>query len=221
MADLNKKFIDRMFRRVDNVVWDLMTGRVGLQTRDGINTIELGELTEDKTSAPDAEVSVNLFEDFGIVIPAFAQSVPVDSIAVGDLIYGATGPLGWVVKKNEKSFRLMKPDGTRSDWSPPKVQMLGFESGAMDLRNLINMFPGGAGDLGAFQGSLMPLLAFGGLDGDSELGDMLPLMLMSQSAGGAGGFGGGNMLQTLMLMKLMKGSGGGLGRRPGRNGFFD
>jgi hypothetical protein len=212
--DLNRRFMNRLFRHVDNVVWDLMSGRVGFQTADGIVTIELGDVTD--SEAPDAVVSVNLLDEFGISIPAFAQSVPTESITLGDLIFGATGPLGWVVKKNEKSFRLMKPDGTRTDWHPPKTQMIGFESGVMVLRNLLNMFPNGAGDLGKFQGTMMPFLMMG-MGGDSDLKDMLPLMLMSQATGGDGS---SNMLQTMMMMKMMGGNGFNLGDN-GKGGFFD
>ena len=89
---MNNKFIDRMFRKTDNVVWDIMSGRVGFKTRDGIVTIDLQSDVTD-TEAPNAEVSINMFDDFGITIPAFAQSVPVTSITLGDLIYGAGGPI--------------------------------------------------------------------------------------------------------------------------------
>lgn len=206
---MNNKFIDRMFRKVDNVVWDIMSGRVGFKTRDGIVTIDLQSDVTD-TEAPNAEVSINMFDDFGITIPAFAQSVPVTSITLGDLIYGAGGPLGWVVKKSDKSYRLMKPDGTRSDWTPPKVQMIGFDSGVMVLRNLINMFPGGNNDLGNFQNSMLPLLMLS--DGDMDISKMLPFMLMGQQNGGAN-----NMMQTMMLMQFLgKGN-----KLTGGKNFFD
>lgn len=204
--NFNRKFIEQMFRQVDNVVWDIMSGRVGFKSKEGIVTIELGDIVEDE--APDAQVSVNMFEDFGISIPAFAQSVPVQSITLGDMIFSTSGPLGWVVKKNEKSFKLMKPDGTRSDWSPPKVQMIGIDSGVMVLRNLINMFPGGSSDLGSFQNSLMPLMMLS--SDDNDISKMLPFVLMGQM----GGDGNNNMLQMMMMMQLM-------GNKSGGSNFFD
>lgn len=204
------RLVNRFFRRVDGVVWDLMTGRVGVQTADGeIATLE-GE-------GEGAEVSINVFNDFGVPLPAFAQSVPVTEIKQGDLIYNAKRVLGWVIgtpnlapvgkAKATKTFKLLKPDGTRGEWSPAKLSSMGLElSGAMVLRSLVNMFPGGG--LSGLQGSLMPLLMLGG-GGDLE--QMLPLLLMSgmglggTAAGAAGGMG--NMMQMMLMMKMMGGSG--------------
>lgn len=219
--NFNKAFMDRFFRSVDNVVWDMMSGKVGFKTNDGICSIELNAINEDKTEAEDAQVSINPFEDFGMAVPAFAQSVPVTSIALGDMIYSSSSNkvLGWVVKKNEKSFKLMKQDGTRSDWTPPKVQMLGFDSGVMVLRSLMNMLPGGQGQLGQMQGMLMPMMAMGMLgDGENEGGmdmkSMMPMLLMSQMGmagtdpnASAGMMG--NMMQMMMMSQLMKGGSGG------------
>lgn len=237
---LNKSFIDRLFRQVDDVVWDLMTGTVGYKANDGITTIELGQLSDDKTEAPEAQVSVNPFDQFGMAVPAFAQSVPAASINLGDMIYSSASNkvMGWVVKKNEKSFKLMKADGTRSDWSPPKVQMMGFDSGVMVLRSLINMLPGGQSGLGGFQSSLMPLMAMGMLgdsdgnsDGGMDLKQMMPIMLMSQMGlglngqtdSGAQGAAGGmaSMMPMLMMMNMMGGGNKSSSGKKGGAGFFD
>lgn len=166
----NSKFMDRFFRRVDGVVWDLMSGRVGIKNADGIVTIE--------GVGADAQVVINLFDQFGLEVPAFAQNTPVDAVAVGDLIYGQKGVLGWVVDKTEKSFTLLKPEGTRSQWSPPKIQMFGFDSGVMVLRSLMNMLPGGSSGLNQMQSLLMPMLMMG--DGDIDLGNIMPMLLFSQ-----------------------------------------
>lgn len=207
-----QKLIGRMFQKCDNIVWDLMTGRVGVKTNDGIVSLAL-----DVDSPEESQIEVNLFEDFGMAIPAFAQSTPVAAINAGDLIYSsATGkPSGWVVKKTEKSFRLMKTDGTVSQWNPPKVNMMGLDSGVLVLRSLLNMT--GQSGLGQMQSSLMPMLAMGMIDGDSDMSDMIPLLLMSQSgATGTDGAmnpfaGGGNMMQTMMMMQMFKKMGGGKG----------
>lgn len=223
-SDLGNKMMNRFFRKVDGVVWDLMSGRIGIKSKDGITTIE-GE-------GDDAQVVINMLDQFGMEVPAFAQSTPVASVTVGDLIYGAKEVLGWVVKKNEKSLVLMKPDGTRSTWSPPKVQMLGLDSGVMVLRSLINMLPGGQGGLGQMQSSLMPMLMMMG-NGDDGMGldldSMMPMMLMSQmgmptadgTTAAANPFGGGNMMQTMLLMQMMKKMGnnsGGGNSNSGGNG---
>jgi hypothetical protein len=233
--NFNKSFMDRFFRSVDNVVWDMMSGKVGFKTSSGICAIDLGAVSEDKTEAPDAQVSVNPFEDFGMAVPAFAQSVPVDSIALGDMIFSsATNKvLGWVVKVQGKSFKLMKQEGTRSDWVPPKVQMLGFDSGVMVLRSLMNMLPGGASGLGQMQNMLMPMMAMGMMgDGDSgggmDMKAMMPMMLMSQMGMGgaepapAGSNPMAGMMPMMMMMQMMKGGSGPGNLRTGNSkSFFD
>jgi hypothetical protein len=203
------KFMDRFFRKVDDVVWDMMTGRVGFNTAEGICSIDLGTISEDKTTAEDAQVSINPFDDFGMVVPAFAQSIPADQIALGDMIYSSSTKkvLGWVVEKSDKGFRLMRQDGTSSAWKAPKVQMLGFDSGVMVLRSLMNMLPNGSTGLGQMQGMLMPMMMSGMLDkdGGSEFDDMIPMMLMSQmGVGGVDPAAGGTMMSSMMQMMMMQ-----------------
>jgi len=217
---MNKNMLDRMFKQVDNVVWDMMSGKVGFKTNEGIMTIDLDlEASTDAnapkpTEAPNAQVSLNLFDDFGMPIPAFAQSTAPEAIQLGDMIYANNKVMGWVVKKNEKSYKIMKADGTRTDWTPPKTQMLGFDSGIMVLRSLLNMLPGGATGLESMQGNLSQFMMMstmmGGNDGDTEdtLKDIMPMMLMSQMGGAGGSTGGGfqQMMPMLMMMKMMKGN---------------
>jgi hypothetical protein len=212
MFDMNSKLMDRFFRKVDNVVWDLMTGKVGIKTKDGIVTIE-GE-------GDDAQPVLNMFDQFGVAVPAFAQNTPVDSVQVGDLIMGAKDATGWVVEKKEKSFRILKADGTRTSFVPPKVAMIGFDSGVMVLRSLMNMLPGGSTALGGMQSMLMPMLMMGG---DSiDLDKIMPMMLFSQ-VGNTGDPSAtnnqmGNMMQMMMMMQMM----GGNKKNGGSTGsFFD
>lgn len=210
------KLMDRFFRKVDSAVWDLMTGRIGIKTKDGIVTVE-GE-------GEDAVVSLNMLDQFGVGVPAFAQNTARADVRLGDMIFGASGPLGWVTAINEKSFGLLKPDGTHTTWSPQKVQMFGFDSGVMVLRSLMNMLPGGSAGLAGFQGAMLPMLAMmGGEDGDeSMLTQMMPMMLMSQMGmmGGAPTDGSApaanpmaQMMPMMLMMKMMGGKGG--------KGFFD
>lgn len=195
-----KKLVDKFFRRVDNVVWDLMSGRVGVVTRDD----EIATLDGD---GDEAQIVVNPFQDFGVPLPAFAQSTPLADIKKGDLIYSDKRVMGWVVSVptgKAKSFKLLKPDGTRGEWRPPKVVSLGIDmSGAMVLRSLINMVPGGS--LGGLQGMLLPLMMAGG--GMDDMEDMLPLILMGQM-GSVGGAGLNNMLPMMLMMKMMGGKKG-------------
>ena len=201
------KIMSRMFRRADGVVWDLMTGKIGVQTDEGIATLE--------GSGDDAQVNLNLMDEFGVALPAFAQATPKNGVQVGDIIYrGARNNIAWVIDKTEVEkdgvtsykFKLMKPNGETTSWNPPKVSLMGFESGVMVLRSLMTMLPGGQGDLTQMQGVLMPLMLMGGMDGNSDVMDkMMPLMLM-QMVNGQGAQGGmGNMMQTMMLMSMLKG----------------
>lgn len=226
------KFMDRLFRKADGVVWDLMSGKVGIQTKDGIATIE-GE-------GDDATVNINLIDQFGMSIPAFAQSTPVDGVKAGDIIYfGATDRPGFVTEKKVSdkgviSFVLLKVDGQRTTWKPPKVTMLGMESGVMVLRSLLTMLPGGNAGLTGLQGTLMPLLMMGqmgGGDGSSgmDMEKLLPIMLMGQmQAAPVTGADGtavaapnpmAQMLPMMMMMGMMKGNGGDGGGRGGKGPF--
>lgn len=220
------KIMSRMFRRADGVVWDLMTGKIGVQTDEGIATLEgVGE---------DAQVNLNLMDEFGMALPAFAQATPKNGVQVGDIIYrGARNNIAWVIEKKEVEkdgvvqykFKLLKPNGETTSWNPPKVSLMGFESGVMVLRSLVSMLPGGSGDLGQMQGMLMPMLMSGMLDNsgsDGMLDKMMPLMLMQMTNGGAGAAGGmSNMMQTMLLLSVLKdgkspfGGGGGSGGRGG------
>jgi hypothetical protein len=198
------KFMNRMFRKAEGVVWDLMSGKIGVLTDEGISTLE-GE-------GDDARVSVNLMDDFGIALPAFAQSTPVADVKVGDIIYSGKTRITWVIEVNadKGNFRVMKPNGESTTWTPPKVSMLGFESGVMVLRSLMSMLPNGDKGLGQMQNMLMPMMMMGGLSGaDGEGNDMMekmmPLMLMGQMNGGTDSGGMGNMMQTMMMMKMMGG----------------
>lgn len=205
------KFVDRMFRKADGIVWDLMTGKVGVATSDGIATIE-GE-------GDDARITVNVMDDFGIALPAFAQSTPPDAIKVGDIIYrGKRDNISFVIeKKDNGKFRVMNVDGTSATWTAPKVQMLGFDSGVMVLRSLVSMLPNGNDGLGQMQGNLLPMIMLAGGPDGLDMEKILPLMLMTQS--GAAGTGGmGNMMQTMLMMQMMGGSKGGLGG--GKSPFF-
>lgn len=197
------KFMDRLFRRADGVVWDLMTGKIGVQTSEGIATIE--------GDGDDARVSLNLLDEFGVALPAFAQSTPVDAIKVGDIIYrGKRDTVSFVTEKKENGkFRVMNVDGTSTTWTAPKVSMLGLDSGVMVLRSLMTMLPTGDKGLGAMQGMLLPMIMMsGGSTEDLDLEKMMPLMLMSQSGGMGGADGGmGGMMQTMLMMKMLGGGG--------------
>lgn len=198
-----EKLMGRMFRRVDSVVWDLMSGKLGVRTRDGeIATIE-GEGDE-------ATIVINPFEDFGVAIPAFAQATPADAVKVGDLIYTSGDAPGWIVSiktstEGKKTFRIMRSGGNVSSWVPPKVQMFGLDGGVLVVRSLVSMLPGGTDGLASFQGMMLPMLMMGGDNMDME--KMMPLMLMTQMGGATAGTNPMAGMMQMMMMSKMLGNG--------------
>lgn len=214
MQNFQEKMVSRFFRRVDNVVWDMMSGKVGIVGAEGIMTLD-GE-------GEDATVNINLMDQFGMPLPAFAQQTAVADLKSGDLVYTNGKPKGWIIEVKEQEdkatrFSVISPTGTVSNWKPPKVTMLGFDSGVMVLKSLDALLGAGGKDgneaLAGMQGMLMPMMMMGG--GDMEdMESMMPMLLMSQM-GQLGEGAGGNMIQMMMMVKMM----GGKGR--GGNGFFD
>lgn len=255
------KFMERMFRRAEGVVWDLMSGKVGIKTDGGIATLN------GKGDA--AEVEINMFDQFGMAMPAFAQNTPIEAVAIGDVIYfGSKDKPGWVIEKRygvkpvgsstpvkrtakaaaaetvsedsiDKSnvqFTLMKVDGQRTTWKPPKVTLLGMgDNGVMVLRSLLNMLPGGQAGLAGMQNMMMPLMMMGGMGGEGDDGDsngmiekMLPMLLMGQMQAPVVQNPDGTqvvqqnpmaqMMPMMMMMSMMKKGGGGLGDMFGGNG---
>lgn len=217
------KFMNRLFRRADNVVWDLMSGKIGIRTSEGIATL-----------SEDGRVHINLMDDFGLALPAFAQSTPVDQINVGDIIMtGKADAVRFVVDVIEaaptktrgksvaatktttgtppavstdvvKKFRTITLDGQETTWLPPKTTVLGLDSGVMVLRSLVSLLPNGNQGLGQMQNMLMPLMMMGGTD-DADMERMMPMLLMSQTGAMGDSNGMGNMFQTMMMMKMLGG----------------
>lgn len=209
-----KAFMNRMFRQVNDVVWDMMSGKMGVSTKEGIMTL-------DDSDTENPCVSLNMFDAFGMGVPAFAQNTPIDQVKAGDLLVGSKEIIGWVVSVNEggKSFQMLKPSGTISKWVPPKVQMLGFDSGVMVVRSLLNLLPTGTGGLSQMQ-NMLQMMMFAG-DGDINFEKIMPMMLMSQMSAPAGADPAANpmaqMMPMMMFMNMMKGDGG---SNPMSN-FFD
>lgn len=247
------KMMDRMFRKAEGVVWDLMTGKVGILADDGIATLT--------GKGDDAQIEINMFDQFGMAMPAFAQNTPVASVAVGDVIYfGAKENPGWVVDvrygvkptgsttpakrtrvkaavddgtvseaaidKSNVQFTLMKVDGQRTTWKPPKVTLMGLgDNGVMVLRSLMNMLPGGQAGLTGMQNTMMPMMAMmqgmGGEDSGGMMETMLPVMLMGQMQAPIMQNPDGSqvaqpnpmaqMMPFMMMMTMMKKGGGGFG----------
>lgn len=217
----SNKLMEQLFQRVDNAVWDLSTGRVGVVSDDGIATLDVihgvpgadGEKVEDKY-----RVNLNIIDQFGISVPAYAQSTNVKDVKNGDLIFPSKGSApGWVIGREEvvmggevvTTFKLVQTNGFTMPWTPPKVQMLGSATGDVKvLRSLLNMLPGGQSDLGGIQNGLqMAMMMGGGELGSAQLDKIMPFLLMGGMGGSLGG--GNNLMSMMMLMNFMGGNNNG------------
>jgi hypothetical protein len=208
MAKVNSiasKFMNRMFRRVGGVVWDITSGKLGLKDDNGIYTLELTTTGEGAKAKTEAQIVVNPFDAFGIDIPAFATTTKLEDVALGDVIVGDSKILGFVIEQKDNSLVLLDKNGMRKQYNPPKVAILGTDTGVLVMKNLMSV-AGGESGLQGLQGGLMPLLMMGG---DIDLESILPLMLFSQQSG-AGANAGMNSMLPMLLMKggLGGGSGG-------------
>lgn len=205
--NIASKFMNRMFRRVGGVVWDITTGKLGLKDDNGIYTLEVTTVGEGVKAKIETQIVVNPFDAFGIDIPAFATSTKLTDVAVGDVIVGDSKILGFVAEKKDNSLVLLDQHGMRKQYNPPKVAVLGTDNNVLVMKNLMNLT--GESGLQGLQGSLMPLLMMGG---DLDLESILPMMLFSQTSGG----GAQNGMQAMLPLLMMKN--GGLGGSGGAGG---
>lgn len=194
----NGQGLKKLIRKVDTLVWDLSSGKLGIQTLDGIVTLE----TTGEGASAVHNISLNPFDSFGFRIPAYAVNTPNADIEIGDIIVGANDLLGFVTKKNQNSLEILKKDGQHTRYSAVKTQIFGT-NGYMVVKNLTGLLgQGGATNL---QSSLMPLMLLGE-DAGVDLDSVLPLLLMQ---GQTGQEGTGMNLQSVLPLLLMKGNRGG------------
>lgn len=192
-----EKLTSRFFRKVDDAVWDMTTGKLALKQGDSVLTLEGAD-------EKDAQVSENMFAALSVPVPAFAQQLPLADIKFGDIIYGDKGALGWVIKKTAKSVTVMTKQGQTTSITPRKVVMLGGNGDTLlVLRSLISMAGGTEQGFMGMQQSMLPMLMLMG-DNDKADGDMLSTMLMMQMMGGATGQQASGM-NPMMLMVMLKG----------------
>lgn len=162
------------------------------------------------------QVDILPTDSLAVKIPAFAMITPHDQVQPGDLVCGTDSILGWVISKEDASYKLMDQHGHNKSYTLPKVTMAGIE-GAMVVKNLFNLAGGAA--QGAAVGSNLGMLMM--LGGDKNLDDMLPLLLMSGGLGGAApaagaGAAAANPMASMLPFLLM--SKGGLGGGSGGDG---
>lgn len=187
------KIMERMFRKVDNVVWDITTGSLSVATDDGLLSYKVPD-----EENPSGTTSINFLSEFsGIPVPAFARNVSIDDVKTGDLLYTNGEPFGWVVSnKGNGSFRVHTVTGLVTDWSSPKGVGFGFGSGVFVVQSLMAA-AGGEDNFGGMSQGLIQMMMMSGMAGnDSKLDRIIPFMLMS-----------GGKVDPMMMMLMMGGAG--------------
>ena len=193
------RLTETMFRRADGVVWDALTGKMGIVTDEGIATLE--------GSGDDATININMMSEFGVAIPAYAQSTQKVDVKEGDIIITGAGKISWVIERKETDagvrYRTMKPSGDTGSWVPPKKTIMGMDTGVMVLRPLISMTTGGTEGLQGMQQMLMMMAMVGGGKANAAAFDkIMPFMLMGGLQGGSQ-----NPMQMMLMMQMMQGGG--------------
>jgi hypothetical protein len=204
MSNISNKILNRMFRKIEGLVWDLQSNQVGIQDKDGIHTLVITPASEGQEAS--YGVSINPFDTFGFAIPAFAQNTPLNQIEVGDIIIGSTEALGWVIDVRNSSLLLRDKNGMTKNYTPPKTAIMGVE-GALVVKSLTGLF--GNNGAAGLQNSLLPLLMLqDGGNGLGDIEDLLPMILLGQQQAGDNANAAANFLPTLLMTKALKGGNG-------------
>ena len=198
MAGVFAKMQDSYFKKVDGVVYSVMESKIGIQTDEGVVTIEDGSLT------------VNPLAVFNMDIPAYAVRTPLADIRVGDIV--AEKGIGFVTGVLDGKVSVIRPGGTNASFNPPTNTMLGGPAvmvvknafgngGTLDPMTLMMLSSLGE-DAGDTKGMLM-MMAMGGLGGaGAGMAGMNPMM-MAMMMGGDGD--SSDMMKNMMLMQMMQG----------------
>lgn len=177
------KLTNLMFRQVDNVVYDIMSGATAIKTNDGLVSFDT------KTG----ELVTNPIETLGFELPAFALLTPIKDINIGDLIVKDGKAVGFVSIAADGDFEVVRIDGFTGQYTPTSIKLFGQAAGIQVVKSLFN-FDGATGDQGLMGNPMMLMMLMG--DGKKDMNKMLPFLLMGQS-GSTGG------MNPLMLMALM------------------
>lgn len=174
IAKINTGFNKKFFRPIDNMVWDVTSGKLGVVTCNGIiSLIGDGTVYNMDTNSPDTYIKL---------VQAFATPSLACELAVGDIVYNrlSNSIVGWVIKINgNSSFQLLKMDGTRMDWSSSRSQVLDFESINMAIKPLTSILITDH-NLNRLQNSMMLLISSGNVSETDTFIDIMPTLLIGQ-----------------------------------------
>ena len=180
-----QKMLDRMFKKVEGVVYDMTANSIGITKGDSVFTVA-------KTEEGEYELVENLLASLSAPIPAVARSVPLAQVKEMDMILSQDGqPFGWVVKVNPKSLAVVKPNGTRTSVVPSKVNLLGQGQTVMVVSSM------GTG------GQMDPMMMMAMMGDDADMSDLMPMLMIMQGQGGAMDMNA--MIPMLMMSKMGKG----------------
>lgn len=176
------KLTDLMFRQVDNVVYDLMSGATAIKTSSGLISFD------NKTG----ELQNNPVETLGFELPAFAMLTPLEQVTTGDLIVVDGKAVGFVSLSVDKSLEVVRIDGFTGEYKPTSIKLFGQAAGIQVVKSLFNFDNASGGNL---MGNPLMLMALMG-DKKKDMSSMLPFLLMGSGSGSSA-------MNPLMLMALM------------------
>lgn len=195
-----QRMMTHTFRPIDNIVWSMQTGNAAVIRSDkSIMTFKEG--TDGQFA-----LSEQLFDLFGMPIPAFAQQMALGQIKRGDIIVQNDGTNAWALGAEGNALRIVRTDGQVTSIVPTVLEGGFVDSTSttfMVVRSLIDLI-GGESKMGGFRDNLMPILMMSQMSGSKmDLKSIMPMMLLSGGNFGAGGMGG--IAQMMMMAQMMGG----------------
>lgn len=175
------KLTNLMFRKVDNVVYDIISGNTAIKTSDGFVSFDTNT----------GELITNPLEALGFELPAFAILTPIADINIGDLIVKDGKAVGFVSIASEGDFEVVRIDGFTGEYKPTSIKMFGQAAGVQVVKSMFNF----GGDSKDGMSNPLMLMALMG-DNNKDMKSMLPFLLLGSSGGTTG-------MNPLMLMALM------------------
>ena len=183
------------FKKVDNLVWSMPDGNVGIKHSSGILSM----------NEQDETIERNPTDKFSFSLPAFAFSTKIEDVKKTDIIVENNGDiLGWVIINNDGIFEILDTQGFTKTWKPIKTKMFGFENnGPMVVRSIMNLNGGSLDGTGFNQSNMMQMMMMQKMmgKGSSKFDSIVPFMALS------GGFSsdnnGNNPMQMMMMQSMM------------------
>jgi len=196
-----QRMMSHTFRAVDNIVWSMQSGNAAIIRSDkSILTFK------DVGTEGQFALSEQLFDLFGMPIPAFAQQMALGQIKRGDIIVQNDGSNAWALGAEGNALKIVKTDGSVTSIVPTLLEGGFAESNSttfMVVRSLIDLI-GGQDKMGGFRDNLMPILMMSQMSGSKmDLKSIMPMMLLT--GGTLGGNGMGGIAQMMMMTQLMGG----------------